>query len=425
MRILFSPIGTADPLTQLGDGPMLHIVRQREPEKVVLFLSPAMQVHHQADNRYVEAIHLLSESESRAMPEIQVIGSPHDNVYRFDHYIEEFEEILEEMCSESPDEPVLVNVSSGTPGMQQALVALGAFGRLPLELLQVTTPRNGINTRQDREDPNRYDLDTLWIINEEERASNPETCASRIVVVQSPHFADRVMRENVITLVNDYEYEAAYELATKTNSISESAKRMIQAAADRLNLDGQLPATVFAKTDLAYRPNDLLAEYISVMEVRLNQGHWADFMRLLTPAWTQLAKDALRKNGLPESSYLKIEHGAPTNEWNWEAIEDDEKLSCILDPSRKTRYAKNGMLQKLIRNYCEDDETRRKLCRLYEVEGKHRHELAHAVTSSSKRKLEQPGNLTLNEILDYLFELHGNMRIHLYADINKAIIVSL
>lgn len=37
--ILFSPIGTADPITALGDGPMLHIVRHYRPIVVVLFLS--------------------------------------------------------------------------------------------------------------------------------------------------------------------------------------------------------------------------------------------------------------------------------------------------------------------------------------------------------------------------------------------------
>ena len=40
--ILFSPVGTADPITALGDGPMLHIVRHYQPSVVVLFLSPAV-----------------------------------------------------------------------------------------------------------------------------------------------------------------------------------------------------------------------------------------------------------------------------------------------------------------------------------------------------------------------------------------------
>ena len=60
MSVLFSPIGTADPLTQLGDGPMLHIVRHYRPERVVLFLSPKMAQLQEQDQRYTKAIELLS-----------------------------------------------------------------------------------------------------------------------------------------------------------------------------------------------------------------------------------------------------------------------------------------------------------------------------------------------------------------------------
>lgn len=49
--ILFSPIGTADPITALGDGPMLHIVRHYRPIVVVLFLSAEIAAFENADRR--------------------------------------------------------------------------------------------------------------------------------------------------------------------------------------------------------------------------------------------------------------------------------------------------------------------------------------------------------------------------------------
>lgn len=84
------------------------------------------------------------------MPEICLKESELEEVYRFDRYIEEFEPILKQLSGE---DSVLVNVSSGTAGMAQALVALGSFGRLNLELLQVLTPKRGINSRNDRRIP--------------------------------------------------------------------------------------------------------------------------------------------------------------------------------------------------------------------------------------------------------------------------------
>lgn len=181
MTTLFSPVGTADPITQLGDGPLLHIVRHRHPEKVVLFLSPAMLSFQEKDGRYTKAISLLAESIGIAVPEVELIRSDFEEVYRFDRYIELFEPILKRLSAE---DSVLVNVSSGTSGMAQALVALGSFGRLRVELLQVLTPKRGINARDDRENPNSYDLDLLWEFDQE--IESESEC--RIRSVSTPQF---------------------------------------------------------------------------------------------------------------------------------------------------------------------------------------------------------------------------------------------
>ncbi len=427
MRTLFSPIGTADPLTQQGDGPMLHIVRHYMPERVVLFLSPKMRDFQQSDGRYTEAIERLCASEGRPLPSIELVESSFEEVFRFDHYIEEFEGILTGLCEQSPDEPVLVNTSSGTPGWQQALVTLGSFGRLRLTLLQVTTPRRGINSRNDRENPNAYDLDTLWELNEELRQEDPDACKSRIIEVKTPNFADRLIRENVATLVGDYEYGAAYELACASQGIDDATKRVILAAANRLNLDGTLPAQVFAKSSLAYRPNDLLGEYLSVMQVRLLQRHWADFVRMLTPALTRLYKDTLQKNGLPEQAYMQVERGRLTDKLDWIKIEEDARLREAFRKlsSSKPVFITNGALEDLVEEYCHDETSKDMLEKLRLFERGCRNIIAHELRASSKQTLESCGGLALETVLQYLFDLHGNMRPHLYADISQAIIEQL
>lgn len=427
MKILFSPIGTADPITQLGDGPMLHIVRHYKPDKVVLFLSPKMREFQDLDERYTDAIERLCAAEGWPVPTIEQVDSAFEEVYRFDHYISEFEGILKRLCDESPDDPVLVNVTSGTPGWQQALVAIGSFGRLRLKLLQVTTPRKDINKRQDREKPGDYDPDTMWEWNEELRADDPAACESRIIEVETPNFADRLLRENVIGLVRSYDYEAAYTLASASRCISVAVKQMICAARDRLNLENVLPTKVFAKSPLAYRPNDLLGEYLSVMQVRLAQGYWADFARLLTPALTQLCKEVLRRSGLPERSYLRVERGKLTSKLDWNIIDRDARLSQALYEglSGRPTYISNGILAVLIEDYCSDRDVADRLKALRDFEVGCRNKLAHELSASSKQTLERYGGLKLETVLKYLFDLHGNVRPHLYADINDAIINQL
>ena len=44
--VLFSPIGTSDPIRSQSDGPMLHIVRHLKPEAVWLFLTKEMVEYH-------------------------------------------------------------------------------------------------------------------------------------------------------------------------------------------------------------------------------------------------------------------------------------------------------------------------------------------------------------------------------------------
>lgn len=420
MNILFSPIGTADPLTQLGDGPMLHIVRRRRPSKVVLFLSPAMARHQTQDGRYTKAIQLLAQSEGFTCPEIVLVESHYDEVYRFDHYIAEFEQVLAGLVVEAGRDPVLVNVTSGTPAMEQALVALGAFGRLNLKMLQVTTPKKGINSRLDREDPNGYDLETMWAWNEELQAG----CADdRIVEVGTPNFSDRLLRENVVSLVKCYEYEEALRLVGQMTCVDQTAKKMIDAAADRLNLNGGKPACVFGGTEFAFKANDLLYEHLYVMEVRLKQHHWGEFLRMMTPALTEIMEQALRPV-LPESDYLIMDRGRPTARVDVDKVLADEGLRYVIGRSctpGKTTYVGNAMLKSLLDAYCTDD-IKDSIAALRFMEQECRNKLAHEFKPANRDQLERAGKMRLDDVLKALFALHGNMKPGLYDRINRAIL---
>ena len=420
MTTLFSPVGTADPITQLGDGPLLHIIRHRKPDKVVLFLSPAMAAFQRQDERYTRAIELLVEAGCAPMPEVRLIESDFEEVYRFDRYIEEFEPVLKELARKGK---ALVNASSGTAGMAQALVALGSFGRLNLELLQVLTPARGINKRNDRENPNEYELDCLWELDQD----NEPGAECRIISVATPNFSERLLRENVITLVKGYEYEAAYRLACQMVTASDAAKRMIEAAACRLNLDGGLPAKVFGGTDVSYKANDLLLEYLYVMEVRLAQGHWADFVRSMTPALTELMKRKLSAY-LPEEAYTLFSNGKSTGRYNVEAINGDFRLasalySCHYD--NRNAFVTSDAYVRLVQEYCEDQQAKNAILQLRNAEKNCRNSLAHALKASSKAALERSCSMKLGDIMSTLFELYGSAKPGLYDRINQRIIDSM
>ena len=421
MTTLFSPIGTADPFTQLGDGPMLHIVRHRQPSRIVLYLSPAMAAYQRKDRRYTTAISRLSESMGVPLPEVKIIESDYDEVYRFDRYIEEFGFILKELSA--PHDPVLVNASSGTAGMAQALVALGSFGRIHMELLQVLTPKHGINARHDRENPDEYDFDALWEWDCEVECDSEV----RIVPVQTPNFSEQLLKENVIALIGGFEYEAASKIAKQISSIDAKAMQMIDAAAARLNLDGGAPAKAFGGTDLCYRANDFLLEYLYVMEVRLAQGHWAEFMRSLSPALTELMKEKLRLY-LPERAYERFDGGKPTGRFDAESINADPRLASTLQSchyDNRGAFISNDAYSRLIEEYCTDAHVADKIRQLRRAERQSRNSLAHSLRASTRRMIEKECGMSLDSIMKMLFELHGSANPGLYGRINQAIIARL
>lgn len=428
MSILFSPIGTADPMTQLGDGPMLHIVRHYNPDKVVLFFSKKMLAYQHQYELYTKSIELLSKHLNRPIPQIEIVESNCDEVFKFDVYISEFEDIIKSI--DSSGEPIIVNTSSGTPGMSQALVALGSFGRLNLTMFQVITPRRDTNQSCDREKLNDWNLELLnllWDCNPD----NDSQTSSRIVQVGTPNFSEQLLRENIVKLISAYEYDAAYLLCNQSNNISDEASEMIRAAGDRLNLDGQLPSKVFGGTELCFHSNDLLCEYLYIMEVRLKQGHWADFMRSMSPALTEVMKQELAPL-IKENTYNMYNDGRPTNRYNLKGIQEDKRLSKIFpiklitaqakDGKKVGKYITNDSYWSLVKEFCTEEDKVKKINCLRNAEINGRNALAHNIKPSPKSTLDKVCGISMKKIMEWLFELYGKAEPGLYDRINKTIL---
>lgn len=387
MVTLFSPVGTADPLTQLGDGPMLHIVRYYKPDRVVLFLSPEMTAYESQDHRYTDAIRLLCKLTGQAAPSVEMVKSSRSDVQHFDAFIGVFEDQLKRIRKQDKHVDILANVSSGTPAMEQALVALGAFGEYNMRLLQVPTPRGGRNGRDDRENPVEFDLETLWELNPD----NYENAGvNRVEEVSLPNFKDRIIRQNVKALLDGYDYDAALILARQSPQIPDQVLSQVKAASDRLNL--AMPSS--GRQPTAYQK---LSEYLSVQEVRMKQGRWADFVRAMTPAYTHTAILQLQKHGLPPSKYLlskSNDDDGYTDRLSFAAIEGDEKLSTtlsdVLEKQSRFVHIENWMLEKLINVYCpEEISFKFQLVRALE-EGS-RNDLAHKIVRANKDEIERAG----------------------------------
>ena len=427
MTILFSPIGTADPVTELGFGPMLHIIKQKKPEKVVLFMSPKMSECENKDKRYTLSIKLLYEKIDASLPEIELIESEYEDVHHFDHYIKEFEPVLEKLTSE--DENVVVNVSSGTPGMQQALVALGSFAKLNIKMFQVKTPRNSANKQGDRFDLDKFSIDAVW----EYACEMEDLAGDRIIEIKTPNFKDQLLRKNIEALVNSYEYESAAMLAEQMSSASIELKETIKAAAARLNSDFQNSTKVFGGTDLKVKRNDQVVEYLYVMEVRLKQKHYAEYMRMLTPVFTSLMRLILTASNLPEHRYKASVDGVLNEKFDSKKIDNDMRLKQTLYKHHYERgdFIQNAAYFSLVQEYCNDSNVVEAVSKIRDCEYKCRNKLAHTFKTSSYDAIKKLCGITPEEIMQLLFYLHDKTQVHgdaqpgLYDRINNRIISML
>lgn len=143
--VLFSPLGASDPIRNNHDGPMLHIVRQYRPKKVVLFFSAELQALDERDNRYEICIKRLAGPTPGQPIEVKKIYSGLRDVHLFGVCDSIFEKHLRDLHQQNPEACILLNLSSGTPQMIASLYLLAATLPFETKPLQVETPMGAAN----------------------------------------------------------------------------------------------------------------------------------------------------------------------------------------------------------------------------------------------------------------------------------------
>lgn len=204
MKILFSPVGTTDPIRDSFDGPMLHIARHYRPDSIWLFLSAEMVKKDELDNRYEKSIRkILPNCDIRKLKHFE-ITNPSD----FDAYLKLFPEIILNIKAEYENAEIIANVSSGTTQMTASVCLEVLNESLPIRPIQVLTPTNksNINVKY----TNDYsDFDGIW----ENNLDNLEEAENRCVEPPILSFKLTKIKSQIASLVNNYEYKAALELA--------------------------------------------------------------------------------------------------------------------------------------------------------------------------------------------------------------------
>jgi CRISPR type III-A/MTUBE-associated protein Csm6 len=292
-RVLFSTLGMTDPIRYDFDGPLLHILRYYQPEKVYLFMTKRVCELADLDDRYRNSINRLCRQEDFPCEIIELRYEEIDNPQLFDIFYPIFEKELIAIYEANPGSQILVNLSSGTPQMKSACQLVALTAPFPILPIQVTTP----NERENYGISN-FELETFWQNNIDNHAELGSK--NRCLEVESNNLRYLFLREAAISHLKSYDYNAALDvLKTVQTFVSEDALHLLEAAKHRKNMELRQAQVLANRVDYDLFPiksSDVidLFEYLLRLSLQQKTGELIEFVRGISPALTSLFENFLK-----------------------------------------------------------------------------------------------------------------------------------
>lgn len=276
MTILYTPAGDTDPIRAGHDGAILHIIRKYKPRMVRIFLSKDMTAKEEQRQVYSKAIKYNAPD-----CEIGFIKTDITEVQLMENLIPLAEEFLQ-LRKEYPNEKIILNLSSGTPQMKSIMSFLATDFENVIPV-QVDSPSRGSN-RAAYATQDEDNIDEIIKNNEDNSDNRKDRCH------EAPLFLLRRynIRHQLISLINNYEYSAAYALYNKNpDMFTDLTGQLIRHADLRSKLQTEKAFTV-SKDFVAKYPSknekiNMLYEFFMVMWLRQKKGDLAEFIVKLTP----------------------------------------------------------------------------------------------------------------------------------------------
>jgi len=411
--ILFTSVGKSDPIKGHKEGAILQICRKYKPEKIYMFLSQQMYENHIKDDRYRLSIKKLSESIDGFNPAIEFIVDQNlKDVHKFDIYYDDFERRIEEIKKLYPEHIILINISSGTPGMKNALNLIAALHDDSLKPVQVAAPES-----QYDEPYTPFDIESEWANNLDNMASDKDL---RVEEEKNLNLLARFKKEMIIKHIKVYDYHAAYSIAKDiAGSISPLCMKLLEAACCRIQLDEDgmkkaLSGTNYCFTDYDSKNRKNIAEYLLWLQIKQQRHDYADFIRGITPVVADLLEIILEHHTgihLPDfcdvintaDDYVCYKIRRSTLEMTSKGRELLSILESDLKSSLKDDYYTSRHISILINHYIKDKKTLVAAVKsMRHVEGRVRNLAAHEIVSITDDWIKDRCGMNSNEIMDKL-----------------------
>ena len=407
-RILFSPIGGSDPIRNFRDGSMLHICRNYLPNQVYLYLSYEMCEHHKRDDRYMYCIGKLEEQCGHHFDVKVIERESLKDVQDYELFYEDFRNCIAEIVDGMGEEDeLLLNVSSGTPAMKNALVVLASLAEFPFKSIQVSTPLRRRNPTDENID--HYEVEEQWECNEDNEKKNENRCTE----LESANLMS-LWKVNVIKKhLRAYDYAAAYHVAKEMQGqLPQDCILYLEQAWERMQLNANRVNDIAKQT--GYQPMPVtrdkdrnLVEYILNLQVKEKRGTYDDFVRGITPAIFDLLERILKYHCEIDIDNYCIKDKYGVRKWDRQKLAGSDVLKRLNDAfSRKGGFQPGPIysvhLKYLILELSQHEKMKSLADDLRQVEEKLRNPAAHTMKPITQDVVKRWTKHTTGEILQML-----------------------
>lgn len=408
-KILFSPVGGSDPIRNFRDGSMLHICRHYKPDIVYLYFSEEMYNFHKKDNRYVYCLEQLQKQTGHPMtieclPKEEYLKDVHDHEVFYEKFRHCISEIAQRMTE---GDELLLNISSGTPSMKNALLMLYEFAEYPFTAIQVETPLKQRNYTD--EDIDTYNVQEQWECNEDCSMQTEKRCQE----VQGKNLST-LIKENIIKqYLKSYEYVAAHRLADEMGkAFPKECLRYLEQCVAREALDIRKVNQI--EKEIGFNPMPIkrddsreVVEYLLIQQLKERRGDYDDFIRGITPIILKLFECVLKKQcHISIGDYYSKEEQVVV--WDKEKLKDTEVLKILNSKyDGRFRYGTiySAHLEILILELSNNKKINDVVSRLRTVEKNARNRAAHTVVSITQDTIKAWTGIEPREIVSLLRKL--------------------
>lgn len=403
-KLLFSPIGGTDPIRYLRDGSMLHICRQYKPDIIYLYLSHEMLENHKKDDRYVKSIELLGKKiehnfEIHIIERDDLIAAQHYDTFYF-NFKEEISIIENSMDS---TDQLILNMASGTPAMKSALLIIATLAKYRFLLVQVDSPLKKMNSENEQREP--FDIGVNFELDED----NEEGSENRCKEIECLHLMHLLKIDIIKKHLSAYDYHAALALAYEIkDDINTDAYLLIKVADNRVKLNSSENRKLLSEKNYNIFPiqagnQHKLFEYALVLQMKIQKGEYADFVRGITPIIIDLLEVILRIQCKFElDDYTNKERGMRT--WNIDKLKKADVLEILNDKFSKSGGFKGGIIYSsaigsIIQYKTKDEVLKQKVIDIVKVESQVRNIAAHEIISVTDEWIREKTGKDAKEIL--------------------------